>query len=284
MGNPRLVEALAYVARGWLVVPLHYPIRTVGRSVLCSCRRTQCASIGKHPMTRYGVKDSSGQADQLERWWSEWPEANVGVATGAQSNLVVLDIDPRHGGDDSLLELEKEFGKLPATPTSLTGGGGQHFLFLHPGGGRRVASATAVRPGVDIRADGTLIVAPPSRHASGSDYHWDGGFHPEDCPLAIPPSWVVAPSTPGARGVAARRTVSFWRQKTSEPIVEGSRNEAIAQLSGHLLRRGVDPFVALDLLRALNQTRCRPPLSDDEIQRTVNSIAGNELRRRGMRT
>jgi hypothetical protein len=65
-----------------------------------------------------------------------------------------------------------------------------------------------------------------------------------------------------------------------EGVGQGARNNSIASLAGHLLRREVDPFVVLHLLLAWNATSCRPPLPEAEVARTVNSIAGRELRRR----
>ncbi len=65
--------------------------------------------------------------DQIQRWWRRWPDANVGIVTGAVSGLVVLDVDPRKGGGDLLAALEDVHGSLPRTVESLTGGGGQHF-------------------------------------------------------------------------------------------------------------------------------------------------------------
>jgi len=269
-----LEMALAYARRGWLVVPLHRP-GVSSEGTICTCRNDHCASIGKHPLTRHGAKDASRDVARIESWWARCSWANVGIATGAASGLVVLDIDPRHGGDDSLVELEREQGKLPATPIVLTGGGGQHLYFRHPGG--RVVSATGIRPGVDVRADGTLVVAPPSAHVSGRPYEWDAGYHADDTQLADAPAWLLMNC--GRTGQVPARPAAYWRELASGPIQEGSRNDTIARFTGHLLAKGVDPLVALDLLRSHNLARCSPPLEDEEVVRTVNSIAGAQLRR-----
>jgi hypothetical protein len=103
-------------------------------------------------------------------WWHRWPDANVGVRTGAESGLVVLDIDPRHGGDETLEHLAAEHGPFPPGRTVATGGGGTHLYFRHPG--HRVSNDAGRRlgDGVDIRGDGGYVLAPPSRHASGGRY------------------------------------------------------------------------------------------------------------------
>jgi hypothetical protein len=95
----------------------------------------------------------------LAEWWRRWPAANVGIATGARSGLLVLDVDPRHGGDDVLAALEAEHGRLPDTATVVTGGGGAHFYFAHPGGEIRSRN---LAPGLELKADGAFVVAPPS--------------------------------------------------------------------------------------------------------------------------
>ena len=92
--------ALSYAHRGWLVLPIHSV--DTGR---CTCGRADCASPAKHPLTRRGLKDASADPQVIERWWRRWPRANVAVRTGQESGLLVLDFDPRNGGDESLAAL-----------------------------------------------------------------------------------------------------------------------------------------------------------------------------------
>ena len=97
--SPNLIAALAYAKMGWAVLPLHY-ITELG----CSCSNRQCSSPAKHPLTARGSLDASTDASIIRRWWQRQPLANVGIATGKSSELVVVDIDPRHGGDKSWLD------------------------------------------------------------------------------------------------------------------------------------------------------------------------------------
>src|SRR5207247_1037904 len=76
----------------------------------CTCGWQDCGSPGKHPRTPNGVYDATTDPAVIIRWWGRWPNANVGVATGAASGVIVLDVDPRHGGDDSLVDLEQQRG------------------------------------------------------------------------------------------------------------------------------------------------------------------------------
>jgi len=130
--------------------------------------------------------DAAG-IEQVQRWWRRWPDANVGIVTGAVSGLVVLDVDPRHGGEESLAALEAEHGALPRTVESLTGGGGQHLYFRHPGAS---VPSRPIAPGLDLKGDGGLVVSPPSGHVSGRAYAWESGCAPGDVPIANLPEWL----------------------------------------------------------------------------------------------
>lgn len=153
--------ALEYVARDWAVLPLHFVIN--GK---CSCGKPGCKSPGKHPFSVHGVTDASKDAEQVEAWWKQWPSANVGIATGAVSNLVVIDADGSEG-----IEAARQFLGDPFAYPCVQTGSGYHFYFLHPGVEIR-NSASRIAPHLDIRGDGGYCVAPPSTHVSGSTYHW----------------------------------------------------------------------------------------------------------------
>jgi hypothetical protein len=144
--------------------------------------------------------------EQVQRWWRRWPDANVGVVTGAVSGLVVLDVDPRHRGEASLAALEGVHGAVPHTIESLTGGGGQHLYFRHPG---TDVPCGPIAPGLDVKGDGGLVVSPPSGHVSGRVYAWESGCAPGEVPLADLPEWLQSmaqdPSRSGA-GAGAGRT------------------------------------------------------------------------------
>jgi len=150
--NPVLEAALRYARRGWQVLPV-YGVRDGA----CTCAKgPACEHPGKHPRTRHGCKDATTDPAKIRRMFAIWPGTtstmNIGIATGAESGIFVLDVDPRNGGDDSLRAVEREHGKLPRTVESKTGGGGGHAFFKHPGG--KVPNKAGIRPGVDVRGDG----------------------------------------------------------------------------------------------------------------------------------
>ena len=171
--------------------------------------------------------------EQIRRWGRRWPDANVGVVTGAVSGLVVLDVDPRHGGGDSLAVLEGIHGVIPHTVESLTGGGGQHLYFRHPG---TVIPCRSIAPGLDIKGDGGLVVSPPSTHISGRLYGWESGCAPGETPLADLPSWLqrLAQRSPPVTGIGAR----VVHQEPVRTRGEQAEFESLWQIVGVELRPG----------------------------------------------
>lgn len=250
--------ALFYVARGWSVIPLE--------------------AGGKRPLLRWQrFQNEHADAATVRRWFRRWPQANLAIVTGAISGLVVLDVDPAHGGDDSLAALERRFGALPKTVEVRTGGGGSHFWFRHPGG--FFPNRVGIRPGLDLRGDGGYVVVPPSRHPSGRHYVFEVDHHPEEVEIAPLPAWLAALDDLGLHRHGHPR--SFWRSLVAGGVDAGQRNTTLASLTGHLLWHGVDPVVIEELLQCWNQVRCRPPLDPSEVNRTVWSIVRTHARHSG---
>lgn len=241
--------ALAYAARGWSVIPMQ--------------------PHGKRPLVAWrGFQQRRAGETEIADWFRRWPDANVGLVTGQVSGLVVVDVDLRHGGPASVDEAEAAQGPLQATVEAITGGGGRHLYYAHPG--RWTSNRVAIRPGIDVRGDGGCVVAPPSVHPSGRCYAWRAGRAPGEIGLAeLPPHFFGRRLPSHPVGHAA----THWPGLIRERIAEGRRNDTIASLAGHLLRREVDPDVVLELLLAWNRSHCAPPLGDDEVARTVASIA-----------
>jgi hypothetical protein len=243
----RAEAAKRYLARGWSILPLR--------------PRDKRPLI---PWTHLQIRRPS--REDVAEWFRRWPDANIGVVSGEISNLIVLDVDPKHGGDAALERLERRYGPVPATVEATTGGGGRHLYFAHPGG--LVRNRAGLAQGIDLRGDGGYIVAPPSIHPSGAFYEWAPGRNPDEIALAPLSRWLTAP----IQGLRVGRSLSDWRHLVKEGVAEGQRNSTIASLTGHLLWHNVDPDVALELLLAWNRMRCRPPLDDTEVARVVASI------------
>lgn len=279
--SPTLKFATQYLRLGMAILPLHRPVPHNGR-LRCSCGKKDCASPAKHPFARLvanGLLDASKDPSVVDRWF-RGAELNLGIATGAASGVIVLDIDPRHGGDDALRALEQQHGMLPPTWRFLTGGGGEHIVFRHPGG-VVPNSAGRLGRGIDLRGDGGYIVAPPSQHISGRAYAVSVDHHPDEVELAAVPVWLMALlRRRSSNGKAAARPADEWRSVVGGNVAEGERNRTLASIAGHLLRNRIDPWVTIELLQAWNSSKCNPPLGDAEVMTTVRSIARREIERR----
>jgi hypothetical protein len=181
----------------------------------------------------------------------------------------------RHGGDISLCAVEAEHGELPETWRCLTAGGGVHIYFRAPG---QVRNRVGVFPGVDIRGDGGYVVAPPTVLEGGRSYVWESEHSPREVALAEAPAWLLGLLAVD-NGKASPRPPDEWAALVAKGAAEGGRNDTVARLAGYLMRH-LPPRVVLELLRAFNASRCRPPLPDGEVVQVVESIAGREAARR----
>lgn len=251
----RLRAALTYARRGWHVFPIHTPADGA-----CSCRKPDCKDIGKHPRTMNGWKDATTKEEQIRKWWGMWPDANVGIACGP-SGLVVVDVDPRHGGDESLRDLTSRHGEeCLDTVSALTGGGGGHYLYQAPGG-RSIRNAAGIFPGIDLRGDGGYIVAPPSLHESGGHYAWERTANEAD--LLEFPEAIFRAERPAARTA----------QPIGDVIPTGQRDTVLTSLAGTMRRRGMSEAAILAALQEENAARCDPPLPAGDLKRIARSVA-----------
>ncbi len=220
-----------------------------------------CRMRGKDPLTKHGVKEASKDPATIRAWWKRWPKANIAIATGAASGIVVLDADEKVGGRETLATLEEENGRLPEAPTVLTGGGGLHVYFHDPSGVRNSAGALGL--GLDVRADGGYVIAPPSIHPNGSKYAWEVSSRIDDVTLPDVPAWLLERMKP----VAAQRF------ELPDQVSEGTRNDTLYRSGRALRAQGVGEAEILAALTVTNRERCAPPLSEEEIQKIAHNAA-----------
>lgn len=239
-------EALKYAGLGMAVFPL------LPRS--------------KEPATKHGFKDASRDMDQVKTWWSENPEYNIGIATGAVSDgLVVIDID-KHNSDGflSLSGWEAENSALPATARCITGSGGLHYYYIDRQNQYR--NAQDLLPGIDVRGDGGYVVAPPSIHPDGTPYQWDR----------------TGLNKPAMATDTVRQFLKSRKKKeitadysdvltalNSQKITEGRRTGTLVSLLGKLVDMGITPDTIKDAVRSENELRCVPPLTEIELEKTI---------------
>jgi putative DNA primase/helicase len=253
-------HALAYARKGWPVFPVWWP----SYAGVCACREgADCTDPAKHPAVSGGSTAASTDCKQIEAWWRKYPLANIAIATGAPSGLTVLDVDERHGGNESLQELIKRHGKPEPTPVALTGGGGRHVLWAWRENHR---CRQEVRKGLDVRAGGGYILAAPSLHASGVRYAWHEAGHPARIAVKPAPAW-VEPLLCGTSG-----GTRFQREPLpGGPIAEGTRNRTLFRWACRWQRLSMSDEDLANRLHDMNCKMCRPPLDDKEVEKIVGS-------------
>ncbi len=174
-----LEHALYFARLGIPVFPACFPVNGE-----CGCGRGHSGrDIGKAPLTPHGFKDATTDEAEIRRQWQLFPYANVAIATGGEFGLVVVDVDGVDG------EQSIAGRHMPATPTVRTpgNGGGTHWYFRAPK--CTYKSSVRILPGLDIRANGGYVIAPPSLHRNGEEYRWIN--HPDSFPFSPPPHWLV---------------------------------------------------------------------------------------------
>jgi putative DNA primase/helicase len=244
-----LESALEYIKLGWAVFPV----------------------AGKIPTTEHGCLDASLDEVKVREWWGQRPDAGVAIATG--NGLLVLDVDPKSGGEDGFERLLNG-RKLPDTICVLTGGGGRHYYFAAPR--IPIKNRVGIFPGIDIRSDGGYVVAPPSAHSSGRSYCFEASSSPTDVKLAHMPGWLLAVITQPAQGSAVTSDGRPLAAPLPEVIIEGERRKHLLSLAGSMRRRGAGEAAILAALRSENESgRVVPRLDDVEL--TV--LAGDVLKR-----
>lgn len=242
----KIEAALAYASWGWHVLPV--------------------VPNGKVPATQHGVNDATTDQEQIRKWWTQNPDLNVGIAAGAKSGLVVFDIDPRNGGDDSWRQWILEHGSIDDGAIQLTAGGGQHFLAEYDPDFRSCKLAQ----GVDLLSDGRYFVAYPSS-IEGRSYHWEAMGDPFDgvAPVPIPAAWKAAYQT-------LRKSISQSVPAQAGGLIQGNRNSGLTALGGAMRRYGMTEAEIFAALTIANETRCEIPLPASELAQIVRSVSRYE--------
>jgi hypothetical protein len=282
-----LDAALQLAAQGRRV----FPIRAAPGGV-CSCGRG-CGAAGRHPHLARWPERASTDPAEITAWWSRWPIAWLAIATGAASDLVVVDVESvAKGGVDgfaALADLQRQHGRLPPTLTASTPTGGMHLYFRHPGG-RVKNTAGELGRGLDVRGDDGMVMAPPS-----PERHWTVTISP-----APMPGWLAAlvvsaepdqaakvsaepdqggraadpeadPAPPGSATAYGETALADELARLAEATV-GERNDALNRAGfrlGQLITAGE---VAADLAtRELHAAGIALGLPEGEVAATVRS-------------
>jgi replicative DNA helicase len=240
-----------YAERGWFVFPLHGVVD--GR---CSCGH-DCPKPAKHPRTAHGFRGGTTALEVVDKWWEQWPTANIGLWPGP-SGLLVVDID-----DEAGRVIATDLGVFAEPTLQVRTGRGMHLYFAAP---NAPVGNVALGNGIDIRAHAGYVVIPPSNHISGARYAWEGTLADlRACPARLEERLREAPAD---------------ILEIGSEIPEGTRNPTLTRIAGRLLTK--HPIAAaIDLLWGINATQCRPPLSRREVESVVVNISKREARKVG---
>jgi hypothetical protein len=219
---------------------------------------------GKEPLTPHGYKDASVDAKQIHEWWRKWPTANIGTPTGVR--FWVLDIDPRHGGKESLMGLVAKHSGLADTIRQTTGGGGEHYLYEVPGQ-QVIGCHTGIWPGIDVKGEGGYIVVAPSIHPSGNPYFWDT---PKQSILEE----TVNPANPWllVEIMAATNTHAHGPFSLPEKIPHGKQHKTLFQMGCAMRAKGCGAAEIVEALWQVNESRCEKPGSRKNIEKLAASV------------
>lgn len=246
--NNILEEALRYTDIGWNVLPVQSPE----------------SGNGKIPLIKDWTNQATTDKSIICQWWDIYKNPNIGVLTGNKSNLIVLDIDKKNNGFDSLEELCGLKGNLPITCKSITGGGGIHLFFRDENNSIH-SNAGLLGSGIDIRGEGGQIILPPSKHISGNAYYWEEGKSPFDISLASMPDWIIEK----LKGPVNHKVVEI---SSMDMISEGMRNSTLFRCASALRAQGMNESLVFSFLSVMNQQKCRHPLPENEIHSISKSI------------
>ena len=238
--------AYNYAQQGWPV----FPIR----------------ERGKEPLIAHGHNNASTNLDKVRSWWRWRPNANIGIAVPKE--YVVIDLDSA----EAFASLKAEDCDLPSTVTVITTRGKHLWYSLE---GRTARNRVRFLTEVDSRTLGAYVLAPPSVHPSGFTYRWEIPLDRSaitECPERLL-ELINAHTSKGGR------SPEDWTRKIATTVPEGQRNSTLAEVAGYYFRY-LPARVAQEAAFCWAQVKLDPPLPDQEVQRTIESIASRELRRR----
>jgi putative DNA primase/helicase len=228
---------------------------------VCTCGDPVCRHPGKHPILQNGVYGATSDQEWLESFYTTNPTANIAIATGRVSGVLLLDLDTQEAVD-----AVRKMG-IPRTWSFYTGKGQQH-AFRYPKLREEFFIQNAVRlaPGVDIRSDGGYSIIPPSIHYSGKEYTWI--FAPDEGELGDIPQWLMDQLI-----IKNKSTINQPRDdEHSEVHGEGGRNDYLFKVGTSMRSARFSGEEIRMVLHERNMRSCSPPLSDKEVNDIVDSI------------
>lgn len=220
----------------------------------------------KAPIIANGFHRATTDEAQIETWWRQYPDANIGIATGQVSGgicVIDLDVDEEKGinGIRTLQDWQSTHGNFPPSCCVKTGRGGWHYYFKS---NEEIKNRINMLPGIDVRGDGGYVVAPPSVHRNGNKYDWLQGMSPDEIPIITMDSNI--------RYLLHHQDVETRPTYIApDKIPEGERNGMLFKFACMMQAKGASDQTVYAATSAENESKCNPPLSDWEVQLIVNS-------------
>lgn len=230
-----------------------------------------CLPGSKKPMAESsGFKDATVDPDQIERWWTGCPKANIGIPTGQASGLIVIDVD----GADNSWPNDPIFEELLSSSVVVrTPRGGVHYIFVMPEGKNYRNTASLIAKNVDTRGDGGYILAGGSE-ANGKKYDTVIGSLTDDS-LCLPPKEIIALLDEHTLRSPSLNGSTNGAYKTPNIIEMGARNATLTGLAGVMRRSGMG-FDEIYGALSFSNMRCEEPLPESEVKRIVTSVCRYE--------
>ena len=263
--NQCLEYALEYLRLGWSVLPIR--------------PRSKIPFVKWKPYQEKRPTES-----EVERWWKSYQKAGVGVVTGKISNLLTIDYD----SVDAQNRFCAQFGGRETTICFKSREGHEQDLFHYPMA-HTIGPIVGLIEGVDIRAEGSIFIAPPSIHKSGSVYEWIG-INPlemgiEDI-IDLPEdilNFILSRQNKSERKGKEKKVIDEskrqssnypqWLEEIIHGVDQGSRDNAATRIAGYFLNQYKGNKEKTLLLMEGWNTRNNPPLTDIELNKVINSIS-----------
>jgi hypothetical protein len=265
--------ARGYLELGWSIFPIS-PMNPLHKD--------------KKPCVKWKKLQTTKPTEcQLEEWWGKrFKKAGIGMATGKLSDIIAIDYD----GTDAIQRFISKFGDRPNTLSFRSREGHEQDLFHYPKGYEIRNSAKEKGglgiDGIDIRGEGGFTVIPPTVHWSGTQYQWLGidplemGLYdllelPEEILRVLIGNTdkKISRFIINKQQSKSRSNLPQWMDEIIGGVSEGARNDAATRLAGHYLREYAGDKNKTKLFLDGWNLRNRPPLSSEEIDQVIRSIA-----------
>lgn len=258
--NDKLTNALKYAERGYYVLP----------------------AKGKRPLIKFADQPPL-TAEQIKEYWRLWPDANIALRT---ADFLVVDIDTKQAHGANGLASAKQLTKvrlLTRTLEQVTASGGRQLFYRKPSN-TEIKQVIGLKPGIDIKAHpNNYVIVPPSTTSKGQ-YHWID----ETAPMQLPPDGLIElinsyhPQNHVAPTYQQRPSGKLWTGTVLDSVIKGApqgqRNMFLTRLCGQMVHAKAEPKTVVTLLHYANEFN-EPPLSANEVDRIIESVLREELRR-----